>query len=159
MTMMRVVGECFFWYRLTRVFPDKFHRAVKRLCVVCVCVLIQISCICIMHYTVYIHTWTFGTVLITLCCCIGLFYRSDFHWARDVPHSWTSCWGNLSVISVCSQVQCKFCCSGFVITFINVLLMYFNMFALTTTHRVIVIIILYYSTRDWPSYRNQIVYE
>jgi len=35
---MRVVGECFFWYRLTRVFPDKFHRAVKRLCV-CVCVL------------------------------------------------------------------------------------------------------------------------
>jgi len=27
------VGECFFWYRLTRVVPDKFHRAVKRLCV------------------------------------------------------------------------------------------------------------------------------
>jgi len=26
---MRVVGECFFWYRLTRVVPDKFHRAVK----------------------------------------------------------------------------------------------------------------------------------
>jgi len=37
MTTMRVVGECFFWYLLTRVFPDKFHRAVKRLCV-CVCV-------------------------------------------------------------------------------------------------------------------------
>jgi len=37
MTTMRVVGECFFWYRLTRVFPDKFHGAVKRLCV-CVCV-------------------------------------------------------------------------------------------------------------------------
>jgi len=37
MTTIRVVGECFFWYRLTRVFPDKFHRAVKRLCV-CVCV-------------------------------------------------------------------------------------------------------------------------
>ena len=34
---MRVVGECFFWYRLTRVFPDKFQRAVKRLCCVCVC--------------------------------------------------------------------------------------------------------------------------
>ena len=33
MTTMRVVGECLFWYRLTRVFPDKFHRAVKRLCV------------------------------------------------------------------------------------------------------------------------------
>ena len=27
------VGECFFWYRLTRVVPDKIHRAVKRLCV------------------------------------------------------------------------------------------------------------------------------
>jgi len=36
MTTMSVVGECFFWYRLTRVVPDKFHRAVKRLCV-CVC--------------------------------------------------------------------------------------------------------------------------
>jgi len=33
------VGECFFWYRLTWVVPDKFHRAVKRLCVcVCACV-------------------------------------------------------------------------------------------------------------------------
>jgi len=39
---MRVVGECFFWYRLTRVFPDKFHRAVKRLCV---CVLNGYICI------------------------------------------------------------------------------------------------------------------
>jgi len=39
MTTMSVVGECFFWYRLTRVVPDNFHRAVKRLCVcVCVCV-------------------------------------------------------------------------------------------------------------------------
>jgi len=27
------VGECFFWYQLTRVVPDKFHRAVKWLCV------------------------------------------------------------------------------------------------------------------------------
>jgi len=33
---MSVVGECFFWYRLTRVVPDNFHRAVKRLCCVCV---------------------------------------------------------------------------------------------------------------------------
>jgi len=37
MTTVSVVGECFFWYQLTRVVPDKFHRAVKRLCV-CVCV-------------------------------------------------------------------------------------------------------------------------
>jgi len=27
------VGECFFWCRLTRVVPDKIHRAVKLLCV------------------------------------------------------------------------------------------------------------------------------
>jgi len=27
--------ECFFWYRLTRVVPDKIHRAVKWLCCVC----------------------------------------------------------------------------------------------------------------------------
>ena len=41
MNTMRVVGECFFWYQLTRVFPDKFHRAVKRLC--CVCVMVYSS--------------------------------------------------------------------------------------------------------------------
>jgi len=39
---MRVVGECFFWYRLTRVFPDKFHRAVKRL-LLCVVFLLAFS--------------------------------------------------------------------------------------------------------------------
>jgi len=36
MTTMDVsgrMGECFFWYRLTRVVPDKIRRAVKRLCV------------------------------------------------------------------------------------------------------------------------------
>jgi len=39
MTTMSVVGECFFWYWLTRVVLHKFHTAVKRLCVcVCVCV-------------------------------------------------------------------------------------------------------------------------
>ena len=31
MTTMSVVGECFFWYQLTRVVLDNFHRAVKRL--------------------------------------------------------------------------------------------------------------------------------
>jgi len=37
------VGECFFWYRLTRVVPDKIQRAVKQLCVcVCVCLLFAI---------------------------------------------------------------------------------------------------------------------
>ena len=44
MTTMSVVGECFFWYRLNRVVPDKFHRAIKRLCVcVCVCVSVCIA--------------------------------------------------------------------------------------------------------------------
>ena len=36
------VGECFFWYRLTRVVPNKFHRAVKRLCV-CVCLTLLVG--------------------------------------------------------------------------------------------------------------------
>ena len=35
------VGECFFWYRLTRVVPDKIQRAVKWLCV-CVCATIDV---------------------------------------------------------------------------------------------------------------------
>jgi len=41
------VGECFFWYQLTRVVPDKLHRAVKWLCVcayvrVCVCAYVHV---------------------------------------------------------------------------------------------------------------------
>jgi len=31
------MAKCTFWYRLTRVISDKVHRAVKWLCVVCVC--------------------------------------------------------------------------------------------------------------------------
>jgi len=54
MTTMRVVGECFFWYRLTRVFPDKFHRAVKRLCV-CVCVYSEIYDVFIVQFEKYVH--------------------------------------------------------------------------------------------------------
>ena len=50
MTTMRVVGECFFWYRLTRVFRDKFHRAVKRLCV-CVCVHFPLLSLCFQQLT------------------------------------------------------------------------------------------------------------
>jgi len=38
------MGECFFWYRLTRVFPDKILSVVKWLCV-CVCACMR-ECIC-----------------------------------------------------------------------------------------------------------------
>jgi len=31
--VMAFVDECFFWNQLTRVVPDKIHRAVKWLCV------------------------------------------------------------------------------------------------------------------------------
>ena len=37
----------FFWYRLTRVVPDKIQRAVKPLCeCVCVCVCVQLRFAC-----------------------------------------------------------------------------------------------------------------
>ena len=56
MTTMRVVGECFFWYRLTRVFPDKFHRAVKRLCV-CVCLRETV------HLIVWLLVWRYSILV------------------------------------------------------------------------------------------------
>ena len=34
------IGECFFWYWLTRVFPNKINRALKRLCVCVLCCMI-----------------------------------------------------------------------------------------------------------------------
>ena len=47
------VGECFFWYQLTLVVPDKFHRAIKWLCVcVCACVRVYVWCLwCVCQLT------------------------------------------------------------------------------------------------------------
>ena len=42
--MFSSVGECFFWYWLTLVVPDKVHGAIKRL-YVCLCV----CSVCIIH--------------------------------------------------------------------------------------------------------------
>ena len=62
----------FFWYRLTRVFPDKFHRAVKRLCV-CVCVC-DIR-ICLAEYTDYRNIdRSDSDDDMTMCVCI----RNEF---------------------------------------------------------------------------------
>jgi len=36
-----IVGECFFWFQLIRVVPDKIQRAVKRLCACVLTKLIQ----------------------------------------------------------------------------------------------------------------------
>ena len=36
--LLMTTGECFFWYRLTRVAPDKIQRAVNGCVCVCVCV-------------------------------------------------------------------------------------------------------------------------
>ena len=37
------MAKCTFWYRLTRVVLDKVHRAVKWLCVLCVCLVTAVS--------------------------------------------------------------------------------------------------------------------
>jgi len=50
----------FFWYRLTRVFPDKFHRAVKRLCV-CVCVKVQFF-LFVARRTIPLHLLACGVI-------------------------------------------------------------------------------------------------
>jgi len=68
---MRVVGECFFWYRLTRVFPDKFHRAVKRLC--CVCVVDRyLNMACSLHCIIAIDLFCYQFVL--LLCLFAVTY-------------------------------------------------------------------------------------
>ena len=30
------MGECFFWYQLTQIVPDKIQRAIKQMCELCV---------------------------------------------------------------------------------------------------------------------------
>jgi len=65
MTRMRVVGECFFWYRLTRVFPDKFHRAVKRLCCVCVCTFHVVHMYNIVIYCIIVQDVMHNTFFVT----------------------------------------------------------------------------------------------
>jgi len=47
------VYVCSFWYRLTRVVPDKIQRAVKWLCVcVCVCVCLSLCLSVTCHYCI-----------------------------------------------------------------------------------------------------------
>jgi len=49
------VGECFFWYRLIRVVPDKIHRAEKMVVVVLV---IKLTLLFPCLYIVYLlHNW------------------------------------------------------------------------------------------------------
>jgi len=99
MTTMRVVGECFFWYRLTRVFPDKFHIAVKRLCV---CVFISLPTSinsdiltrAWVHACVHVRQLTCNSKVeghVTLCslkhghfiCVCGKFHRSTVNFALE----------------------------------------------------------------------------
>ena len=80
MTTMRVVGECFFWYRLTRVFPDKFHRAVKRLCVVCVMWLSyvkEIKMLALFWNTVYLFRTS--TVMYAAYCILASVYNTVYY--------------------------------------------------------------------------------
>jgi len=61
MTTMSVVGECFFWYRLTRVVPDNFHRAVKRLCVCWRRISLKSDVVCQSYSNVFrgtVFSWT-----------------------------------------------------------------------------------------------------
>jgi len=73
------VGECFFWYRLTRVVPDKIHRAIKWLC--CVCLLLAL--IPDGHLTAFCVTFCRSPLIITLVLLIftlmPLFSTLSFH--------------------------------------------------------------------------------
>ena len=53
------MGECFFWYWLTRVVLDKIQRAVKRLCVC------GYHFVILMHYISIIVTLTIHTMFQT----------------------------------------------------------------------------------------------
>ena len=101
MTTMRVVGECFFWYRLTRVFPDKFHRAVKRLCVVCGCKQVyfwlspkgqQIKMKALMKqrhgisWQLFLSVYSVWAVIMFLCLCDSVYLAMPL--AVFVPYSY-----------------------------------------------------------------------
>jgi len=66
------VGECFFWYRFTRVIPDKIQRAIKQLCV---CVLTMLwNCSVLVYYVNSVQMiWNYYT---TLHSFNGLFSRT-----------------------------------------------------------------------------------
>ena len=115
MTMMRVVGECFFWYRLTRVFPDKFHRAVKRLCVCCVwlpqrtATLDKIRSISILRKTtqrwnIVIRIFLYCLPLLTIYC---LKFTSAFYPQLSMPLITEPCYYP-SIWSM-GGVSCVFC--------------------------------------------------
>jgi len=61
------MGECFFWYWLTRVVPDKIQRAVKQLCV-CACVR---ACMCkMLTVTTHMKLAPYRWVTLAHCTCM-----------------------------------------------------------------------------------------
>ena len=88
MTTMRVVGECFFWYRLTRVFPDKFHRAVKRLCVcVCVCVHVCVCmCVCICVYMCDYQNLLYAVYIVYNAVIVFLHTSQEIGWEEQLQN-------------------------------------------------------------------------
>ena len=103
MTTMRVVGECFFWYRLTRVFPDKFHRAVKRLCV---CVYLHLLRSMVLSLFNLHHWQSFSTI------SVQVFFSLPLGLA---PSTWYSIHFFIqslsSFCSTCPYDRNLFCCS------------------------------------------------
>jgi len=71
------VGECFFWYWLTQVVLDKFHRAVKRLCVCC----------CRLHHSVNECTYRKTERMHVLRCHL-----------LDAPNNERSCYRSINII-------------------------------------------------------------
>ena len=69
------VGECFFWYRLTRVVPDKFDRAVERLCV-CGFIFFRKTCFNIFKFSVQ----TLGTTRLWFFQLELFLNHSGFAW-------------------------------------------------------------------------------
>ena len=97
MTTMSVVGECFFWYRLTRVVPDKFHRAVKRLCL----------CVCVTTTTTTTITTTITFAFSAMMLLIG---RQEGHEAckklSGGMMAWLSIWGEMQICRWPSRYHC-----------------------------------------------------
>ena len=82
------MGECFFWYRLTRVVPDRFHRAIKRSCVcVCVCVLLTYSPPYILNDVSLITTEVINQLILIITSPPKVIWEEPHH--RPLCREWT----------------------------------------------------------------------
>ena len=95
------MGECFFWYQLTRVLSDKIQRAVKQFACVCMCSPLKTDIPVGRKVVVYCHNFTehLCSVFIAVCRNYPSVKTSSGEIVIGLPHERSMGSGQLQLLT------------------------------------------------------------